>query len=72
MECPARSLALGIALAVNVAALAVVNTAMVDGAERDRLYQQEPLRVEITAPKPAATDSEQQARSAANCSPARL
>ncbi len=42
-----RLVALGIAIAVNVAALMVVNAAMVDGAERERLSQQEPERIVI-------------------------
>jgi hypothetical protein len=46
-----RLIALGIALAVNGAALIAFNVAMVDGAERDLLTQQEPERVVITAPR---------------------
>src|SRR6266513_5682204 len=41
-------MALGIAITVNVAALMVVNAAMLDGAERERLSQQEPERIVIT------------------------
>jgi hypothetical protein len=44
-----RLMALGIAIAVNGAALVAVNAAMVDGAERQRLSQQEPERIVITA-----------------------
>ncbi|HSU64118.1 MAG TPA: hypothetical protein VLJ12_09660 [Burkholderiales bacterium] len=43
-----RLMALGIAVAVNGAALMAVNAAMVDGAERQRLSQQEPQRIVIT------------------------
>ncbi len=43
-----RLMALGIAIAVNGAVLVVVNAAMVDGAERQLLSQQEPERVVIT------------------------
>jgi hypothetical protein len=43
-----RLMALGIAIAVNVAALVAVNAAMLDGAERQRLSQQEPARIVIT------------------------
>ena len=43
-----RLMALGIAVAVNGAALMAVNAAMVDGAERQRLSQQEPERIVIT------------------------
>jgi hypothetical protein len=43
-----RLVALGIAIAVNVAALVAVNAAMVDGAERQLLSQQEPERIVIT------------------------
>ena len=44
-----RLMALGIALAVNGAALVAVNAAMLDGATRQRLSQQEPERVVIVA-----------------------
>ncbi len=44
-------MALGIAITVNVAALMVVNAAMLDGAERERLSQQEPERIVITGSK---------------------
>ena len=71
MEHTARLLALGIALAVNAAALAVVNSAMVAGAEKDRLSLQEPVRVVISAPR-IAIGSEQPALSSVNCSPTRL
>ena len=43
-----RLMALGIAVAVNGAALVAVNAAMVDGAERQLLSQQEPERIVIT------------------------
>jgi len=43
-----RLMALGIAIAVNGAALVAVNAAMVDGAEQQRLSQQEPQRIVIT------------------------
>ena len=46
-----RLIALGIAIAVNGAALVAVNAAMVDGAERQLLSQQEPERIVITAPR---------------------
>ena len=48
-----RMLALGIALAVNGAALAAVNLAMLERAERDRLAQQEVERIVITGERPA-------------------
>jgi hypothetical protein len=67
----AHVLALGIALAVNAAALAVVDAAMADGAEKDRLALQQPERVVISAPR-VASGPEQPALSAANCPPARL
>jgi len=41
-------MALGIAVTVNGAALVAVNAAMVDGAERQLLSQQEPERIVIT------------------------
>jgi hypothetical protein len=44
-----RLMALGIAIAVNGAALMAVNAAMVDGAERELLSQREPERIVITA-----------------------
>jgi len=44
-------MALGIAITVNVAALMVVNAAMLDGAERERLSQHEPERIVITGSK---------------------
>ena len=46
-----RLMALGIAIAVNGAALVAVNAAMLDGAERQLLSQQEPERIVITAPR---------------------
>ena len=57
-----RMLALGIALAVNGAALATVNVAMLDGAARERLAQQEVERVVILGERPA------EALAAKNCS----
>jgi len=44
-----RLMALGIAVTVNGAALMAVNAAMVEGAERQLLSQQEPERIVITA-----------------------
>ena len=44
-----RLTALGFAIAVNGAALTAVNVALVDGAERERLSQQQPERIVITA-----------------------
>ena len=44
-----RLMALGIAVSVNGAALMAVNAAMVEGAERQLLSQQEPERIVITA-----------------------
>jgi hypothetical protein len=44
-----RLMALGIAMAVNGAALLAVNDAMVDGARRELLSQQQPERIVITA-----------------------
>jgi hypothetical protein len=44
-----RLIALGVAIAVNGAALVAVDAAMVDGAERQLLSQQEPERIVITA-----------------------
>ena len=44
-----RLMALGIAIAVNGGALMAVNAAMVDGAGRQLLSQQEPERIVITA-----------------------
>ena len=44
-----RVMALGIAIAVNGATLMAVNAAMVDGAERELLSQQQPERVVIVA-----------------------
>ncbi len=43
-----RLMALGIAVTVNGAALMAVNAAMVEGAERQLLSQQEPERIVIT------------------------
>jgi hypothetical protein len=43
-----RLMALGIAVAVNGAALVAVNAAMVEGAERQLLSRQEPERIVIT------------------------
>ena len=48
-----RMLALAIALAVNGAALAAVNVALVEGGERVRLAQQEVERVVIVGERPA-------------------
>jgi hypothetical protein len=48
-------LALGIALAVNSAALAAVNVALVEGGERVRFAQQEVERVLIVGERPAET-----------------
>lgn len=56
-----RMLALGIALIVNGAALATVNVAMLDGAERGRLPQQGVERVVIVAERQA------EALAAKNC-----
>jgi hypothetical protein len=42
-------MALGIAIAVNGAALMAVNASMVDGAERELLTQPQPARVVIVA-----------------------
>jgi hypothetical protein len=58
MERASRLIGLGIALAVNAAAFAALNFAMVDGAERDRLSQQEPERILITAPRQELPDRE--------------
>jgi len=44
-----RVMALGIAIAVNGATLMAVNAAMVDGAERRLLPQQQPERIVIVA-----------------------
>ena len=44
-----RLTALGIAIAVNGAALVAVNAAMVDGAERELASQQQPERIVIVA-----------------------
>ena len=41
-----RLMALGIAVTVNGAALMAVNAAMVEGAERQLLSQQEPERIQ--------------------------
>ena len=43
-----RLMALGVAVTVNGAALVAVNAAMVEGAERQLLSQQEPERIVIT------------------------
>jgi hypothetical protein len=56
-----KVLALGIALAVNAAALATVNVAMLDGAERDRQSLQEVERIVIFGERPA------EALAAKNC-----
>jgi hypothetical protein len=58
MERGNRLIGLGIALAVNGAALTALNVAMVDGAERDRLSQQEPERVLIVAPRQELPEQE--------------
>jgi hypothetical protein len=71
VKCTAHLFALGIALAVNAAALAMVDSAMLDGVERSRLPQEEIARVEIIAPKDA-TGPTPQALSAANCNSTRL
>jgi len=42
-------MALGVAIAVNAAALMAVNSAMVEGAERELLSQPQPQRVVVTA-----------------------
>ena len=47
-----RLMALGIAIAVNGAALMAVNASMVYGAERELLSQQHPERVVIVAKRP--------------------
>ena len=44
-----RLMVLGIAIAVNGAALMAVNAAMVEGAERGLLSQQQPERIVIVA-----------------------
>ena len=44
-----RLMALGIAIAVNGAALMAVNASMVDGAGRELLSQQQPERIVIVA-----------------------
>ena len=56
-----KILALGVALAINAAALATVNVAMLDGAARERVAQQEVERVVIFGDRPA------QAFAAKNC-----
>ena len=56
-----KVLALGIALAVNAAALATVNVAMLDGAAREQVAQQEVERVVIFGERPA------EALAAKNC-----
>lgn len=56
-----KVLALGIALAVNAAAFATVNVAMLDGAARERVAQQEVERVVIFGERPA------EALAAKNC-----
>jgi hypothetical protein len=48
MKSRVRLVALGVAIAVNGAALIAVNAAMVEGAERQLLSQQEPERIVIT------------------------
>src|SRR3989475_1804468 len=63
-----RLMALGIAVSVNGAALMAVNAAMVEGAERQLLSQQEPERIVITAPR--QEDSAPQTLAIQNC-PAR-
>ena len=50
-----KALALGLALAVNAAALATVNVAMLDGAARERVAQQAVERVVIFGDRPAET-----------------
>jgi hypothetical protein len=44
-----RLMALGIAIAVNAAAVVAVNASMVDGAERELASQERPERVVIVA-----------------------
>ncbi|HKB62847.1 MAG TPA: hypothetical protein VKD03_08250 [Burkholderiales bacterium] len=44
-------MALGVAIAVNAAALMAVNSAMVDAAERELLSQQQPLHVVVITAK---------------------
>ena len=44
-----RPIALGLAIAVNGAALMAVNASIVDGAERELLSKQQPERVVIVA-----------------------
>ena len=56
-----KVLALGIALAVNAAALATVNIAMRDGAAREQVAQQEVERIVIFGDRPA------EALAAKNC-----
>ena len=60
-----RLMALGIAIAVNGAALVAVNAAMVDGAERQLLSQQEPERIVITATRQDLPET--QAVASQNC-----
>jgi hypothetical protein len=49
-------IALGVALALNATALAGLNAAMTDGAQRAQLAQVEPVRVVVSAKKmPAET-----------------
>lgn len=48
-----RMIALGAALTVNAAALFVTHVAMVDGAAREHLAQQEVERIVITGERPA-------------------
>lgn len=47
MKSRVHLIALSLAIAVNAAALFVTHVAMVDGAERERLAQQEPERVVV-------------------------
>jgi len=67
----ARSLALGIALAVNAAALALVDTAMIEGAEKDHLAMHE-SRDPVTRTSLVAGGPQQPASPAADCTPRRL
>ena len=60
-----RSSALGVAVVVNIVALAVVNGEMVESAVRQWSSPQEPERIVIIAPK--QTWSQQQALATQNC-----
>jgi hypothetical protein len=58
-------MALGIAIAVNGAALMAVNAALVDGAGRQLLSQQEPERIVVTATRQDLPET--QAVASQNC-----